>query len=202
MHRKAPATSGTHRRGRIVCRSSAAEHAGGVGPVLAAGDRLDGTRREHEALEQRVRRQAVRAVDAGAGRLAAGPQAGQRRRAVEVGADAAATGSARRERRAASRGWDRARPLWQARQIVGNRAGNPAIAVASSQRWSRPRSLSRRLIARATTSRGARSAERVLGRHERDALVVAQDRAFAAERLGEQAAAASTGGAARWDGTA
>ena len=49
-------------------------------------DRLDGPRREHQALEQRVRRQPVRAVHARARGLAARPQAGERRGAVEVGA--------------------------------------------------------------------------------------------------------------------
>ena len=41
-------------------------------------------------------------------------------------------------------------------------------------------------MARATTSRGARSRERVLVDHEADAVLVAQDRALAAERLRQQ----------------
>ena len=45
--------------------------------------------RRTPGLEQRVRRQPVRAVDAGARGLAARPEAGQRRRPVEIGADAA-----------------------------------------------------------------------------------------------------------------
>ena len=67
-------------------------------------------------------------------------------------------GSAPPARPGASRGWGRVRPSRQAAQMVGNRAGKSPMPVASSQRWSRSRSISRRLMARATTSRGARSA--------------------------------------------
>ena len=68
---------------------------------------------------------------------------------VEAGRAAGATGSqSRRGSRPTAR---------DARQIVGKRASKPSIDVASSHRWSVPCSWSRRVSARATMSRGARS---------------------------------------------
>ena len=76
------------RRVRRVVDCAVAQNTGRVGAVLPGIDRLDRAGREHEPFEQRVRREPVGAVHAGAGGLAAGPEAGQRGGAVEVGADA------------------------------------------------------------------------------------------------------------------
>ena len=94
-------------------------------------------------------------------------------------------GSGRRGRPAASPGWGRGRrrgrrPRWWG---SGREASMP---VASSQRWSRPRSTSRRAIARDTTSRGARSARGCSAGHEGDALLVPQHGALAPQRLRQQ----------------
>ena len=90
--------------------------------VDAAVDGLDHPGAEHHALEQRVRRQPVGAVHAGAGRLARGPQAGQRRGAVEVGDDAAAAVVGGRARPAASRVAGSRPTSASAAAIVGKRS--------------------------------------------------------------------------------
>ncbi len=71
---------------------------------------------EHEALEQRIARQAVRAVDAGARDFAGREQAGQRRAAVEVGRRHRRTCSAPPGSPAADRGRGRAPPAGRRRQ--------------------------------------------------------------------------------------
>jgi hypothetical protein len=56
----------------------------GFSGVLALLDRFDDPRREHHAVEQRIRREAVGAVHAVACRLAGCPQTRQRRSTVEI----------------------------------------------------------------------------------------------------------------------
>ena len=74
--RSAPVPVERRRRSRPTpLASSRAHHAGRLGPVLARDDRLDDARREHQAVEQRVRREPVRAVHAAARGLAARPEA-------------------------------------------------------------------------------------------------------------------------------
>ena len=80
--------------------------------------------------------------------------------------------------------------------------GEVGIAVASSHMWSRPRSMQRRVIARADDVARREVGERVLLGHEREAVVVAQDRALARAAPPTAAAAGSTGSRARWGGTA
>ena len=133
---------------------------------------------EDEALEQRVRGEPVRAVDAGRGALAGGVEPGHGGRAVEVGDDAAdrvvrggetGIGSAPgRSRRA------RASP------------SGPGTARARS-RADRGPAWPRSAIARATTSRGASSSVKRLPSSS------TSTRALAAQRLGEQEAVVERG---------
>ena len=160
----------------------------GFGPVLARDDRVHRTRREHEAVEQRVRREPVRAVHAGARGLAAGPEPGQRRRAVEVGRDATAeVVRGRRDREPVASAGRGRRPARTARSS-GSGPGSPGSSVASSQRWSRS------AVDEPAGDRpghdvpGREVGQRVLVGHERDAVLVAQHRALAPERLREQRA--------------
>ena len=66
--------------------------------------------------------------------------------------------------------------------MVGKRCAKRSSPVASSQRWSTPWSAMRAAMARLTTSRGASSSTK------RSPSRVAQQRAVAAQRLGEQRA--------------
>ena len=163
------------------------EHPGGIRRVLAPGDRLDHARGEHQVLQQRVRRQPVRAVDAGARDFPACPEAGERRRPVEVGADATTqVVRGRRHRQPLAGGVeidalagapDRGEPC---REPVDAGGVEPQVVEPT-------------LVEPAADRTGDDVAwrevtEGVLGGHERLALVVAQDRAFAAQRFREQGA--------------
>ena len=175
-----PAPSGGQRR------EQPADHTGLLGLGLARDDRVDAPRSEDESVEQRVRREPVRAVHAGARRLAAGPQPRERRRAVEVGAHATGEVVGRRRDREPVGAWDRARrPDTRARPSGTARRSRRSAwrrARGGRARWS----MHRRAIARATTSRGARSPSGWTPCHERRPVLVAQDRALAAQRLGEE----------------
>ena len=138
------------------------------------------SRREHHALEQRVGGEAVRAVDAGAGDLADGEEAREGRRAVEVRHDPARRGGARPVRSAASRPRGRGPPRRGWPTAWGTVAANSSSPVASSQRCAD-------LVARHL--RRHRPAHDVARRELVDEPLagrVAQERAMAAERLGEE----------------
>ncbi len=85
----------------------------------------------NHALQQGVRGQAVGAVDAGAGHLAAGPQAGQGGGPVQVGDDAARQVVGGRARSAASR------PGVEAGGPHGGGDGREALVEAPRGRWRR-----------------------------------------------------------------
>ena len=112
------------------------------------------------------------------------------------------TGSAPPAPPAASRGWGRDRRSGRRARSWGNARREPVDAGGVEPQVVEP-ALVEPAADRAGDHVARREiAERVLGGHERLALVVAQDRALAAQRLREQAGAASTGGAAPWGGTA
>ena len=163
--------------------------------VLTPLDGLDDPRREHHAVEQRVRRQPVGAVHAVAGRLARGPEARQRRWHRRGRRRRHRRSSARPGRSAASRGPGRARPSRRAAAMVGNRSSKRSSPVASSHRWSTPCSSMRAVIARLTPSRGQQLVDEAL------ALGVAQQRAVARGAPRTAAAGAWPGGAAPSGGT-
>ena len=174
----------------------------GSGTVLARRDRLDDAGAEHQAVEQRVRREPVRAVHAAARGLAARPRAREVAGAVEVGHDAAGQvvrGGRDRQEVVARVEADGRAPTARS---SGNRSAKSRIPVASSHMWSGPRSMQRRVIARGDDIARREVGERVLLGHEREAVVVAQDRALAPQRLGEQQPRARRASRARWGGTA
>ena len=178
------------RRGRPAWRRSAR------GPSLPGGDGLDHPGREHHALEQRVGGQAVGAVHAGARRLAAGPQAGQRGGAVEVGDDAAGEVVGGGGDRAASRWPGRGRPP---RSDGGD--GREALVEALEAGGVEPQVVDALL----EHAGGHGPADQVARRQLVDealAVGVAQQRAVAPQRLGQQRPGHRPGGAARWGGTA
>src|SRR3954452_1321231 len=174
---------GDHRFGGV----DVAEHARGTEGVAAVADGLDGPRCEHEPLEQRVGREAVRTVHARARRLPTRPQTGQRRRTVEVGTDTT---------REVVGGGCHGQPL--ARGVESDRAtcgpdGREALGEALDGGGVEPHVVEIALDA-ATADRlghdvaGREIGERVLVAHERDAVFVAQDRALAPQGLREQRA--------------
>ena len=132
------------------------------------GDVVGDPVREDQALEQRVRRQPVGAVHAGAGHLAAGVEALEGGPAEQVGARprrwrSAGPGppaAARWPGRSPARGSGRRSRGSGARGTPGPGAGRPGST------WSLPVRAIRATMARATTSRGARSASRVHVLHE------------------------------------
>ena len=115
---------------------------------------------EDEALEERVAREAVGAVDAGARRLAARVEALERRPSAQVGAHAAARVVLRRVRPGAAAWPGRSRARGSAGRSTGSAArGTRRRGGGSRGRRGRCRSrASAAMMARATTSRGARSA--------------------------------------------
>ena len=173
--------------GRVIGREI--EHAGHCSRrfrfILAVEDSLDDTAAEDEAVEQRVRGQAVRAVHAAAGSFTARPEMRQRRRAVEIRDDT--TGevvrggrdgkpfSRRVESDFLAHGPDRREALGK---VADHRRVEPHMLLAGARHP---------LVDRARDDVARREiAERMLVDHERDAGVVTQDGAFAAQRLGQQ----------------
>ena len=114
-----------------------------------------------DALGQAVRRQPVGAVDAGAGDLADGEQARQDGRAVEAGRHAPAREvGGRGDRDAVAGRVDADLPARRGDRREAGRRSARRGCVASRKTWSSTpagASAMRRLIAAATTSRGARS---------------------------------------------
>ena len=163
---------------------------------------------EHHALEQRVGRQPVGAVHAGAGHLAAGVEAlagrSGRRRSV---CDPAAGVVLRRGPPAAARWPGRSPAHGTAATIEGKRRSrNSRAQVPGVQQHvvAAGRRPSARTMARATTSRGARSAIGWTPCMKRTPVGVHQQRALAADRLGDQrllAAGALARATARSGGT-
>ena len=156
------------------------QRAARLGTFDPRSDALGQSCPEDHALEQRVGGEPVGSVDPGAGHLAHRPQSRQRRGAPQVGDHAPREVVRRRRDRepVASRGrgrWTTARRRWW-----GSAAGKRSRPVASSQRWSTPCSSMRAAMARLTTSRGASSSTK------RSPVPVAQERAVAAQRLGQQ----------------
>ena len=191
-----------HGRRRAVAARPARSTPVALGAVLARDDRVDRAGREHQAVEQRVRREPVRAVHAGARGLAAGPEPGQRGRAVEIGARHRRTGSARRARpgsqsRAGSRPTACAEPPDRREAGPGSRGSPSRRATGGRAPVDEPAGdRARDDVARREV------AERVLVGHERDARA---RRAGPRPRPGAPrrgAAGASTGDAARSGGTA
>ena len=140
---------------------------------------------EDEPVEQRVRREPVRAVHAAARDLAARPEVVERGRAVEVGDDAA---------REIVRGRRDGQPLL-GRIEIGAQAREPdrrevVLEVVDHRGVEPDVLLARRLhpfVDRARHDVARREiGERMQPGHERDAVDVAQHRAFAAQRLREQ----------------
>ena len=111
---------------------------------------------------------------------------GKRRRAVEIGDDAARqVVRGRRDRQPVARR-DRDRPSGTPPRSSGSGAAKSSIIVASSHRCSAPRRC-HPSVDRARDDVARREVgERVHAGHERDAVVVAEDRALAAQRLREQ----------------
>ena len=148
------------------------------------GDRVAGARAEHGALEQRVRREPVRAVHAGAGDLADGVEARERRAAEQVGGRRRPSGSARpASPGSGSRAQSRPRSR-TARSIVGKRRARNAArssvrrsaACVASRNTGRPscslhllRDRARDDVARARARRRGARRRRTGGRARRSA---------------------------------
>ncbi len=172
-------------------------HSGGAGR-LARGDlcqrRRRGAAAEHEALAERVRGEPVGAVQAGAGALADGVEAGQRGAALEVDRDPA--------HRVVGGGGDRDRLRARVEARLGERgedageAGGVDLPQVELDVGGAV-GLIRSRIAAVTASRGASSSVK------RRAGGVEQRRALAADRLGDQGAveARCRAGRARSGGT-
>ena len=176
-----PATP--RRRGRR-CRARAAGR-----PARSSGQHVRGDPpAEDQPLQQRVGRQPVGAVHAGAGRLAAGVQARHRGPSVQVGGDPA--GGVVRGRRDRDQlrvtGSMPARSGWPGWSGTGPATSRRRSAGRPARRARRPVSRIRRRIALATTSRGARSASSCWPCMNRLPSSIDQERALAADRLADQ----------------
>ena len=176
------------RRGSRASRRSARRRA----PRL---ERLGEPGGEHHPLEQRVRREAVRAVHPGAGDLADGEEPRERRRAVEVGDDAAGEVVRRRSDREPVDLGVEPRCGEARRRASGTSRRTPRARSRRARGGARRRAPSRR------PSRGSRRrAARARRRSGRPRRCAAARRARAAPR--RAAAAASRDGAAPSGGTA
>ena len=133
LGRNSAVTVGSPGRGRR-CRRGA-----GCGGLGERGER--GSAAEDEALEQRVRGEPVRAVDAGAGALAGGVEARHACAAVEVGDDRRPSCSARPARRGSARARGRSRARLERAIRVGKRSRSiaPEVEKRRAARGDRPR---------------------------------------------------------------
>ena len=160
------------RRGPSRARRAAAQSSG------CCGERARGAVAEHQPLEQRVGGEAVGAVQAGAGDLADRPQAGQAGAAVAIDHHAAAHVVRRGHHRDGLAGEVDAERLG-ARVDVGEALAQEVGRLVRSCRATRSRRRVRfisKSMARATTSRGARSFMRVVALHEGGAVGAAAAR--------------------------
>ena len=170
MRRRRAACAGRRRRARALraatarrgspAASSRARPAPGAGAARRRPARLGergerGTAAEDEALAERVRREPVRAVQAGAGALADGVEAGDGRRARRGRSRSRPSCSARRARPARARASGRCPLRRSTATTFGNSAGS--TARMSSPTDARRVSRMRRATASATSSRGASS---------------------------------------------
>ena len=113
------------------------------GPTLPATIACTTRCAEHQAVEQRVGREPVRAVHAAARGLAARPQVRQRRRAVEVGDHTAGeVVRGRRDRQPVARGIEAGRParLPDRREAAAGSRRSSSRRATGARRWSRPSS--------------------------------------------------------------
>ena len=138
---------------------------------------------EHEALRERVRGEAVGAVQARAGALADREQAADRGAAVEVATRCRPSRSGSRARRERARAPGRGPASRSAATTFGKRPGS--TARMSSHTHGSPRARMVATIARATSSRGRSSSTK------RSPLAVVQRGALAADRLGDEEALAA-----------
>ena len=138
---------------------------------------------EHESLQQRIAGEAIAAVQARRGHFAAGPEAGQRRRAARIRRDAAHVEMRRRRHRQRAGALGSIPAARAMAQAPGKRASSSGITVTSSR--PRGRRARRAATLRATTSRGASSASGWIAGMKR-CRVVEQHGACAAQRLGQE----------------
>ena len=168
---------GPERHAPAAAPAGASGRTGGAGPAgggpAAPAAAPRGAAAEDEALEQRVRGEPVRAVDAGRGALAGGVEAGQARAPVEVGDDAAdRVVRGRRDRDRLARG-----------VVAGARERRHQTGEAVA--------LDRAQVETGLAAFGDGARDDVAGRElvgEPPAAAVEQERALAAQRLREQEA--------------